>query len=83
MFFAFILLFLYLYLTDKSKLKINREILKYVIAIGLISQCLFNISYFTAIRLTSISTAVTLLYTAPIFIAIMATNILPGIVHYQ
>jgi len=72
MFFAFILLFLYLYLTDKSKLKINREILKYVIAIGLISQCLFNISYFTAIRLTSISTAVTLLYTAPIFIAIMA-----------
>jgi drug/metabolite transporter (DMT)-like permease len=72
MFFAFILLFLYLYFTDKSKLKISRGILKYVIAIGLISQCLFNISYFTAIRLTSIATAVTLLYTAPIFIAIMA-----------
>jgi drug/metabolite transporter (DMT)-like permease len=72
MFFAFIVLFLYLYFTDRSKLKIEREILKYVIAIGLISQCLFNISYFTAIRITSIATAVTLLYTAPIFIAIMA-----------
>ncbi len=72
MFFAFIILFLYLYFTDKSKLKIDREILKYVIAIGLISQCLFNISYFTTIRITSIATAVTLLYTAPIFIALMA-----------
>ena len=72
MFFAFIILFLYLYFTDKSKLKIDRKILKYVIAIGLISQCLFNISYFTAIRITSIATAVTLLYTAPIFIAVMA-----------
>jgi len=72
MFFAFIILFLYLYFTDKSKLKIDREILKTVIAIGLISQCLFNISYFTAIRITSIATAVTLLYTAPIFIALMA-----------
>ena len=72
MFFAFILLFFYLYFADRSKLKIDREILKYVIAIGLISQCLFNISYFSAIRMTSIATAVTLLYTAPIFIAVMA-----------
>lgn len=72
MFFAFTILFLYLYFTDKPKLKIKRETLKYVIAIGLISQCLFNISYFTAIKITSIATAVTLLYTAPIFIAIMA-----------
>jgi len=72
MFFAFILLFFYLYFADRSKLKIDREILKYVIAIGLISQCLFNISYFSAIRMTSIATAVTLLYTAPIFIAVIA-----------
>lgn len=72
MFIALIILFLYLYFTDKSKLKISRAGLKYVIAIGLISQCLFNISYFTAIRLTTIATAVTLMYTSPIFIAIMA-----------
>lgn len=70
--FAFIILFLYLYLTDRSKLMIKRQHLKYVIAIGLISQCLFNISYFSAIRMTSMATAVTLLYTAPIFIAVMA-----------
>lgn len=72
MFFAFILLFFYLYLTDKSKLKIDRLLLKYVMAIGLFSQCLLNVSYFNAIRLTSIATAVTLMYTAPLFIAIMA-----------
>lgn len=70
--FAFILFFIYLYLTDKSKLKIDRGLLKYVMGIGLISQCLFNIFYFGAIKLTSIATAVTLLYTAPIFITVMA-----------
>lgn len=72
MFLALIILFCYLYLTDKSKLNIDRSIWKYVIAIGFISQCLFNISYFSAIKMTSMATAVTLLYTAPIFIALMA-----------
>lgn len=72
MFFAFLSLFFFLLLTDISKLKIDRILLKYVAAIGLISQAFFNISYFSAIKLTSISTAVTLLYTAPIFIALMA-----------
>ena len=72
MFFAFIILFLFLFFTDRSRLIIDRSILIYVIALGLISQCLFNICYFSAIKLTSIATAVTLLYTAPLFIAIMA-----------
>ena len=72
MFFAFLSLFFFLLFTDISKLKIDRVLLKYVAAIGLISQALFNISYFSAIKLTSISTAVTLLYTAPVFIALMA-----------
>ncbi len=72
MFFAFLSLFFFLLLTDISKLKIDRILLKYVAAIGLISQAFFNISYFSAIKLTSISTAVTLLYTAPIFITLMA-----------
>lgn len=72
MFFAFLILFLYLFFTDRSRLIIDRHLLKYAMAIGLISQCLFNISYASAIQLTSIATAVTLLYTAPILIAIMA-----------
>lgn len=72
MFFAFLALFFFLLFTDVSKLKIDRILLKYVAAIGLISQAFFNISYFSALKLTSISTAVTLLYTAPIFIALMA-----------
>ncbi len=72
MFFAFLILFIILFFTDRTKLMIKSSILKYVMAIGLISQCLFNISYFSTIQLTSIATAVILLYTAPIFIALMA-----------
>jgi drug/metabolite transporter (DMT)-like permease len=39
---------------------------------GLSSQLLFNLCYFSCIQKTTISTAVTLLYSAPIFIAVMA-----------
>lgn len=72
MFLSFIILFFYLYFIDKEKLKIDSVLLKYVIAIGLFSQCLFNFSYISAIGMTSMATAVTLLYTAPIFIALMS-----------
>ena len=72
MFFAFLILFFYLLFTNRASFKIDRFAWKYIIAIGLVSHCLFNITYFSAINLTTIATAVTLLYTAPIFIAIMA-----------
>lgn len=70
--FAFFILFILLFFTNRSRLILKRTLIKNVMAIGLISQCFFNISYFSAIQLTSIATAVTLLYTAPIFIAVMA-----------
>jgi len=72
MVFAFITLFSYVFLTNKKLLKIDIKGLIRISLIGLFSQFFFNILYFSAIQKTTIATAVTLLYTAPIFIAIMA-----------
>jgi len=53
-------------------LKVDLRGLIHISLIGLFSRSFFNILYFSAIQKTTIATAVTLLYTAPIFIAIMA-----------
>lgn len=39
---------------------------------GLVSVCLFNLAYINAINLTTIVTAVMLLYTAPVFVTIVS-----------
>lgn len=72
MVFAFIILFSHVFLTNKKLLKIDIKGLIRISLIGLFSQFFFNVLYFSAIQKTTIATAVTLLYTAPIFIAIMA-----------
>ena len=72
MVFAFIVLFSFIFFTNKKLLKIDKRGLIYISLMGLFSQCLFNLLYFSSIQKTTIATAVTLLYTAPIFIAVMA-----------
>jgi len=72
MVFAFITMFIYIFLTNKSLLKIDWSGFLYISLIGLFSQFLFNLLYFSAIERTSVATAVTLLYTSPIFISLMA-----------
>lgn len=72
MFFAFFILLVFVFITKRERLLIDKKGLIYVGIMGLSSQLLFNLCYFSCIQKTSISTAVTLLYSAPIFIAIMA-----------
>jgi len=72
MVFAFIILFSFIFFTNRKLLKVNMKGLIRISLIGLFSQFFFNILYFSAIQKTTIATAATLLYTAPIFIAIMA-----------
>ena len=72
MFFAFFILLVFIFITKRERLLIDKKGLIYVGIMGLSSQLLFNLCYFSCIQKTSISTAVTLLYSAPIFIAIMA-----------
>jgi DME family drug/metabolite transporter len=72
LFFAFIVLFSFVFFTNKKRLIIGKKGLVYIALIGLFSQLFFNLFYFSCIQKTTIATAVTLLYSAPIFIAVMA-----------
>lgn len=72
MVFAVLILFPFIFFTNRKVLKVDLKGLIQISLIGLFSQFFFNILYFSAIQKTTIATAVTLLYTAPIFIAIMA-----------
>ncbi|SKC76003.1 DMT family transporter [Maledivibacter halophilus] len=71
-FLAFIILYSYTYLTNKDLLKIDKQGILYSALMGLVCQTLFNIMYFISIQQTTISTAVVLLYTSPIFIIILS-----------
>lgn len=57
---------------DRNLFKINKRGLCYAAIIGLICHALYNLFMFKAVELTTISTTVTLLYTSPIFVAIMS-----------
>jgi len=72
LFFAFIILFSFVFFTNKKRLIIDKKGLIYLALMGLFSQLLFNLFYFSCIQKTTIATAVTLLYSAPIFIVVMA-----------
>ena len=72
LFFAFTILFSFVFFTNKKRLIINKKGLVYLALMGLFSQLLFNLFYFSCIQKTTVATAVTLLYSAPIFIAVMA-----------
>jgi drug/metabolite transporter (DMT)-like permease len=72
MIFAFTILFSFIFFTNRKLLKVDLRGLVYISLIGLFSQFFFNLLYFNAIQKTTVATAVTLMYTAPIFIAIMA-----------
>ena len=72
MIFAFTILFSFIFFTNRKLLKVDLRGLFQFSLIGLFSQFFFNLLYFSAIQKTTIATAVTLMYTAPIFIAVMA-----------
>lgn len=72
MVFAVSILFPFIFFTKREILKVNLRGIAYFSLIGICSQFFFNVLYFSAIQKTTVATAVTLLYTAPIFIAVMA-----------
>lgn len=65
-------LFVYLLIFDKSKLRIRVKDIWIFILAGLISVVLFQHCYTSAIMAGSISIAATLLYTSPIFVTLIS-----------
>lgn len=71
-FIAFITFLFLLLPRHKAYLKVDFNTLKYIALLGFISQTLFNQFYYGTIQRTTISTAVVLLYTSPIFVMVIA-----------
>ncbi len=69
---GFIMLFLFLLIKNPQLLKIDKKGLIYCALLGLVSNALQNFFYFNALQRTTMATTTVLLYTAPVFIIIMA-----------
>jgi len=69
---SFLILFIIIFLCDRTLLKVKKEHLLYFALYGLISVSIFNIVYINAIDLTTVTTAVILLYTSPVFVLFMS-----------
>lgn len=69
---ASVFLFLYLFFTDRSMLKLKKQDIWIFAGTGIGSMIFFNMCYFGSIAHTSLAIAVALLYTAPAFVAIFA-----------
>lgn len=67
-----VLMFLYILLTDREKFRIRRKDIGWFLANGIFSIYVFNTAYSAAITLVSLSTAVVLLYTAPVFVMFLS-----------
>ena len=69
---ATVLLFLYLLLFRRDKLKVRLRDLWLFFGTGIVSLLAFNYCYFSAMAYTSVSVAAVLLYTAPAFVTLLS-----------
>lgn len=69
---AAVLYFVWLLLTDRSALRIRPRDCFYFVGTGIFSLVFFNWCYFNTIKLSSMSVAAVLLYTAPAFVMVMS-----------
>lgn len=65
-------LILFLLITDRKKLKIEKQDIKWFLGTGLGSLFINNLAYAETVQRASLSVAVVLLYTAPFFVMIMS-----------
>ena len=67
-----LIMFIWLFFTDRTKLKINIKDWWYFFGTGILSFLLFGFCYFYTIVHASMSVAAILLYTAPFFVMLMS-----------
>ncbi|CAM3983391.1 EamA family transporter [Alkalicoccus chagannorensis] len=70
--FSAVLLWALLFVFDRSLLRIRVKDIGFFIGTGIISIAFFNYFFFTVIETASISLAVVLLYTGPVFVALIS-----------
>ena len=73
--FSAVLLWLYILIFDRDKMKIRFKDIWMFIGTGVLSLTLFSTLYFTTIQYTTLSLAAVLLYTAPCFVLMMSAII--------
>lgn len=66
------LMLLFILLTDRGKLRIHRKDMGWFFTNAICSIYIFNTAYNAAITMISLSAAVVLLYTAPVFVMLMS-----------
>lgn len=67
-----LILVMYSLIKNPNLLKISKKGILYSIALGFICQALYNYCYFNAIEKVGVSTSAVLLYTSPLFLAILS-----------
>lgn len=72
LFLGFLVLAIYCRIKNKELLKIDKKGIIYAIIIGIICQGIFNLCYFKAIESVGVSVAAVLLYTSPLFLALLS-----------
>lgn len=66
-FMAAVVLCIYLCITDREKLRIHKGDLRYFVILGFFCILFYNVCYTITVQLTSLSIAVALLYTSPVW----------------
>lgn len=69
---GFCILLSYAVIKDRKILKIDRKGLLYIAFMAFVCHCLYNLSIYTAMERTNIATTVSLMYTAPVFVLLIA-----------
>lgn len=80
LFIGFLAMFIYTWIKDRTLLKIDKRGLVFTMFMGLVCHAVYNLFTFLSMEKTSISTAVSLLYTAPMFVMIMSRIFLKEII---
>jgi drug/metabolite transporter (DMT)-like permease len=62
----------YLFFTDKSKMRMDLKDVKWFVGTGIFSMLFFNTCYCITVELTSLSVAAVLLYTSPVFVVLIS-----------
>jgi len=69
---GFCILLTFIVIKDRSLLKIDRRGLLYLAFMAIVCHILYNLSMYSAIERTNIATTVSLMYTAPVFVLLIA-----------